>query len=228
MWKKALFTSLVLAAMGPVASAYAEGPQDAPPPPVYVETQAGYGQPQAVPVEEAPVERGGRGIEYGAHLVVPIFAQSPFGDRGTLGLSPGIGLQGRVGWEFAGGFTTELNLGVMYNNVTGVDSSVTSSLTNVWVGAGARYSFLNASALVPFIGLGIAVNFWQSQLDDGFVSVMSDTEAGFAMNALAGFAYELSPELALELGVQANYAFPTASLEHSVYISPFLGGTLYY
>lgn len=230
-WTSLIVTALVLVVASPVTSALAEGPQDGQaPPPVYVQAQPqGYVAPQQQVAEAPPDERGGRGIEYGLHLLVPIFARTPFADSAPgLKLSPGIGLQGRVGWEFPGGLTTELNLGVMYNSVTdgsGFDTSV--SLTNVWIGAGLRYSFLNASALVPFVGAGLAVNFWQAQSD--FTGTTSDTEAGLGLNALFGFAYEVSPELAIELGAQANYAFATArSVEHSVYFSPFVGGTLYY
>ena len=136
MWKKVLFTSLVVAAFGPVSSALAEGPQDGAPPPVIVEGSDPNAQPQEVAVQEE--QHQGRGIEYGGHIVIPIFSRTPFHD--TLpgaGLSPGIGLQGRMGWEFPNGFTTELNLGFAYNAITGTGGT-NPALTNFWVGAGVR------------------------------------------------------------------------------------------
>lgn len=233
MWKKVLFTSLVVAALAPVSSVLAEGPQDGAPPPIIVESSdPSLQQPgQEVAVQEE--QRQGRGVEYGAHLLVPIFARTPF--RNTLpgvGLSPGIGIQGRVGWEFPNGFTTELNLGFAYNGITGTSAS-NPALTNFWVGAGARYSFLNASALVPFVGAGVAVHFWTAQFDDGFVTIQSESELALGLNVLGGFAYELSPEIALEAGLQANFTTASFSdvvnpVERSVYLTPFLGGTLYY
>src|SRR5262245_53370777 len=53
----------------------------------------------------------GRGIEYGGHLVVPVWLTE------DLINNPGIGFQGRVGWEFAGGFTAELIVGFMTNGL---------------------------------------------------------------------------------------------------------------
>ena len=83
------------------------------------------------------------------------------------------------------------------------------------------------------MGAGIAVHLWTAQFDVGSVTVQSESEAALGINALAGFAYELSPEIALEAGIQANmttrsFANVDNPVERSIYFSPFLGGTLYY
>lgn len=233
----------------PVAGARAEGPQ--PGQPGYVDPQQQYQQqpmgdpnaqyqqqPQPAPEEQTSNEQAqqGRGIEYGGYLTVPIFV-----GPNAEGIGAGVGLAGRVGWEFGSGFAAELNIGVQYNVFTGtvgVDTnfdgipdtfeSIDGGITNFWGGAGLRYSFLNASALVPFVGAGIQLNFWG--IDYGSGESYNDSLA-FGFNALAGLAYELSADLALEVGLRWDLTtkgskgpFPAAQS----YFSPFIGATLYY
>jgi opacity protein-like surface antigen len=228
----------------PVAVAHAEGPQ--PGEPGYVDPNQQYQQQQyqqqpmgdpnqqQYQQQQAPVEeqtsteqaQQGRGIEYGGYLTVPIFV-GPNAD----GIGLGVGLLGRVGWEFGSGFTAELNIGVQYNGATLVGPGgfvFDGGITNISLGAGLRYSFLNASALVPFVGVGIQANLWG--VDYGGGDSYNDSLA-FGFNALAGLAYELSADLAIEAGLRwdlttkdANGLFPAAQS----YFSPFIGATLYY
>jgi len=187
------------------------------------------GQPQ--PVQPAQTAEEGRGIEYGAHLIVPIFLTN------DLAGSVGIGIQGRAGWEFPGGFALELNIGIqgngfaLYDPVTDLDAE--GVITAVWIGGGARYAFLNPSAFVPFIGAGIALDFWGTTYDwsDGTTEEYQ-SQITFATNALVGAAIELSPYIGLEFGLQVNYSFPgNVTLfdgKGQLWISPFAGGTLYF
>ncbi len=190
---------------------------------------------QVIDQSQAQTAPTSRGLEYGAHLIVPIFLAS----NSDVGLSPGIGIQGRIGWEFPGGFTTELNIGAMVNGSSAdwVDASGASvggySMTNLWLGAGVRYAFLNPSAFVPFVGAGIVLNFFNDAITVGGITDSSGSSViTFGANALVGFAYELSRYIALEGGVQINYTIPPTSSEIAaqpeVWLSPFLGGTLYY
>jgi opacity protein-like surface antigen len=211
--------------------------QQQPPPgdPAYQQQpyQQQPGQPGGVQVVEqqqpTPDQRPSRGLEYGAHIIFPIWVDD------TLPLNPGLGIQGRVGWEF-GSLTTELNIGYQFNGFQDADAG----LTNFWIGAGARLSFFNPSALVPFVGAGLALNFWALALcvDDGAggtVCADGDREATLSFNALGGAAWEISPDIAVEAGLQLNYTLPgdvftdaEGNPKGYVYISPFIGGTLYF
>jgi len=228
----------------PVAVARAEGPQ--PGEPGYVDPnqqqyqQQPMGDPnqqqyqqqqqqqqQPVMEEQTSNEQAqqGRGIEYGGYLTVPIFV-GPNAD--AIGL--GVGLLGRIGWEFGSGFTAELNIGVQYNSAVLRDSGgvFNGGITNISLGAGLRYSFLNASALVPFLGLGIQANLWG--VDYGGGESYNDSLA-FGVNALAGLAYELSADLAIEAGLRWDLSTKDSRGFFGAaqsYISPFVGATLYY
>lgn len=225
----------------PVAAARAEGPQ--PGQPGYVDPQqqqyqqqpmgdpnAQYQQQQAQPVPEEQTSneqaQQGRGIEYGGYLTVPIFV-GPNAD----GIGAGVGLLGRIGWEFGSGFAAELNIGVQYNTASLIDSGgfvFDGGITNIWGGAGLRYSFLNASALVPFVGTGLQVNFWG--VDYGSGDSYNDSLA-FGFNVLAGLAYEISADLALEAGLRWDLTTKGSKgpfIAAQSYISPFIGVTLYY
>ena len=205
--------------------------------PVYYEQPQ---QPAPVPIaEEPPSRESGRGIEYGGHIIVPIFIADEHPD---ITLFPGIGIQGRVGWEFPGGFTTEMNLGVMVNVsdaqfVFDGRDAYDYSITNLWVGAGARYAFYNISAFVPLVGAGIALNIWNNAItyddfDGSHTESIGDGAVSLGFNALVGLAIELSSDLAIEAGLQANYTFPPPErlipAQPKMWITPFIGGTLYY
>ncbi len=235
MRKIAVVASLFVLSLATVAQA--EGPQPQPygqPQPGQPGAQPGQPQPGGVQVvEQQPAEQtrqAGRGIEYGAHLIVPIWVDS------NLNLDPGFGIQGRIGWEFPGGLTVELNLGVMFNgsSVTVYDpfsmttTTASGNFNNVWLGAGIRYGFLNPSAFVPFVGVGLAINDWGASCDG---CIDSSREITLSFNGLAGFAYEISQQIALEAGLQVNYSLKGDVFVGDVtpmWLSPFLGGTLYY
>lgn len=238
----------------PVAVVQAEGPQ--PGQPGYVDPQQQQYQQQQQPMGDPNAQyqqqqqgpavaeqsgnqqaQEGRGVEYGGYLTVPIFVGANVPD----GLGAGIGLLGRVGWEFGSGFAAELNIGVQYSTYSGtigVDTnfdgvidtfeSVDGGISNVWGGAGLRYSFLNASALVPFVGAGLQLNFWG--IDYGSGDTYNDSIA-LGFNALAGIAYEVSADLAIEGGLRWDISGkgskgPFGSAQS--YLSPFVGATLYY
>lgn len=229
MRKIAVVASLLVLSLAGVAQA--EGPQPGPQP----QYQPQPGQPQqggVQVVEQQPAEQprqNGRGIEYGAHLIVPIWTEE--------GLDPGIGIQGRVGWEFPGGFTPELNIGFMYNgssvsvdtNFDGIpDTTVSGNFNDFWVGGGMRYVFLNPSAFVPFVGAGLALNVWGASCDG---CTDSERKITLSFNGLVGFAYEITQQIALEAGVQVNYSLRGDVFADGftpLWISPFLGGTFYF
>lgn len=226
----------------PVAVAHAEGPQPGEPGYVDPNQQQYQQQPMGDPnqqqyqqqQQQPPVEeqtsteqaQQGRGIEYGGYLTVPIFV-GPNAD----GIGLGVGLLGRIGWEFGSGFTAELNIGVQYNSATLLDSGgfiFDGGITNISFGGGLRYSFLNASALVPFLGVGIQANLWG--VDYGGGDSYNDSLA-FGFNALAGLAYELSADLAIEAGLRWDLTTEGSKgpfIAAQSYISPFVGATLYY
>ena len=236
--------------VSPAVVARAEGPQPGQPgQPVIVDpnTQqqvvadpnAQYAQGPAQPAPDASANeqaQQGRGIEYGGYLTVPVFLSALSSD-GEIVANPGFGLIGRIGWEFGGGFTTELTLGGHANTVSVGPLAVVSNftITNVFVGAGVRYSFLNASALVPFVGAGLQLNFWGTDSTvDGTTTTTNDF-IGLGLNGSAGLAYEVSADLAIEAGVRADFSTnPTNAdgvelfAQGQLVVSPFVGATLYY
>jgi hypothetical protein len=181
-----------------------------------------------------PSAEQGRGIEYGAHLVVPIWLTKADFESGSLPgddplrLDPGVGIQGRVGWEFAGGLSTELFLGYSSNRF---EANEAERLTNLWVGAGMRYSFLNPSAFVPFIGASAQINFWSACAGDPKrdVEVCVDSEASVGVNASFGLIFEATRNIGLEVGavVHTDVAIDVFD-RFEAYVAPFAGATFYF
>ncbi len=175
--------------------------------------------------ETQPGERGStysyeaRGLAYGASLFVPIWNTEPE-------INPGIGIQLRGGWEFKSGFSILGNFGYMANpkETTG------ASINNGWLGGGFRYAFLNPSAFVPFIGGTAKLNFFQNCVrGDSIDTCEEDRRFAFGLNGEAGLAFELNSYSAVEAGLRIDTLFPGDAFElQEVYLSPFLGGTLYY
>ena len=212
--------------------AYQQQPyQQQPPPgdPAYQQQQGGVPVVEQQQPQVPPDQRPSRGLEYGGHIIFPIY----LGTVNVFDMSPGIGIQGRIGWEF-GAVTTELNIGGQVNGIANAVED--ASLNNVWVGAGIRYSFFNPSALVPFAGAGLTLNFWGITVCDDMACLESDTrEVTLSFNGLVGAAWELSPEIAIEFILQYNYSLPGNAFTDEdgdpqgiSWLSPGIGGTLYF
>lgn len=183
-----------------------------------------HGSPEA---EEVTAEEG-RGFEMGGHILVPFFL-----DRADL--MPGFGVQARIGWELPRGWTVEGNLGIQVNRFD--DFVFDDFLTAFWIGAGARYTFLNQSAVAPFVGANLQVSFWAQCIDVGGVCESRDITAGFAVTPLAGISWEIDPHIGVEIGVQGTLTFFSEDSDLvrfgqartvNAYISPFLGATYYF
>lgn len=193
-------------------------------------------QPMQPAQPPAPTARQGRGLEYGGHLIIPIFLSNPIDTLpgANINTGVGIGIQGRIGWEFGEGLTLELNAGGTFNPINGEDTvtgetvDLNASLLSFWIGGGARYAFLGASALVPFVGAGAGVYFWDFCAEDR--SVCTERELSFGLNAQGGIIYELNPFVGLEAGVQFMYLFANDQVfeEAELVLSPFIGATFYY
>jgi hypothetical protein len=244
--RKSIFTAVILTAagaMGLAASGLAQAQVMSP--------QGGGGtyyqqQPQQQPYQEETAEQG-RGVQYGAHVLFPFYVTNPltiaevdYGgpiETSEVNGGFGLGLQGRIGWEFGYGFSVEANIGILFNllNAQSLESSLSGPADQVlwtfWIGAGLRYAFLNPSAFVPFVGIGLSLNFWDLCADAD--AVCETNVIGVVPNATVGFAFEISPWAAIEAGLTANMglgadaAFGDAG-DVEVYLTPFAGGTLYY
>lgn len=215
---------------------YGEPPPEEPPPEAEPHEQQEYEDDGGIRIVEqesaeaqAMTAEEGRGFEVGGHLVIPFYAARP-------DLNPGIGVQGRIGWEFPRGLTVEVNIGVQANRF---DEIYDDFLTAAWVGAGLRYAFLNPSAIVPFIGANLQASFWVQCYEDELTGecVGSDTAVGVGVTPLVGIAWELGPRVGLEAGIQATLTFFDEDSDLvrfggadtvQAYISPFLGGTVYF
>jgi hypothetical protein len=197
---------------------------------------------QPVPVVEEESAETGRGVQYGLHVVVPIYLLNHDG----MDLNVGIGAQGRIGWEFGSGLSTELSIGVMYNGardgtydetLAGAPVTVTwegYGLTTIWIGLGLRYAFLNPTAFVPFIGAGLMLPIWSNAFRNAAGGVTSEGDAvvSFGFNGLVGVQLEVSTQVGIEVGAQINYAIAPGwdqiYAAPELWLTPFAGVTLYF
>jgi len=186
--------------------------------------------------EEVIVERGyvhgvGRGIQYGAHVISPIYLM-PMDRAGTLsdrlGYGPGAGLHGRIGWEFPSGFTVEVHGGFAFNAVDSVPGEPTDRshvLSQADVGLALRYMFFNETAVVPFVQVGAGGRWFWFHWPDGDDI---DAAGAIALTGAVGLQIELSPYFGIEGGALVDYTFGMDIFrEGFVSVTPFLGVTLY-
>jgi hypothetical protein len=197
-------------------------------------------QPQGPVVQQDPSVQEqaeeGRGIQYGAHLYVPIFLgdQRLGAGSAVARITPGFGVVGRVGWEFGSGFSAELYVGFQLNGTSFVGGVTNTSISNIYGGAGMRYAFLNPSMFVPFVGAGLQLNFWGIGESYGGTYSSSNDYIALGFNATAGLVIEISADIGIEAGLR--WDLTTAGSDGSTfffdgatsYLSPFLGGTLYF
>lgn len=181
-------------------------------------------------VERGQVAEQGRGLQYGAHLLTPIYLTDVrrAGPGPTLPLvNPGGGVLARVGWELPAGFSVELQGGVAFNYVDQVADAPSHVLTAVDLRAAARYAFLNPSAFVPFVQLGVGARLFWGDWPDDTANLAAAVVA--ALHGGVGAQIELTPYFGLELGVLVDYLF-AHDLFHEpgiVGLTPFAGVSLY-
>jgi hypothetical protein len=186
--------------------------------------------------EEQIVERGyvrgeGRGVQYGAHFISPVYlttVESPEGYE--LRQGGGFGLHARIGWEFPLGFTIEVAGGIAGN---GVDTAMLDT-SNVFMradaGLGVRWMIFNDTAFVPFVqvGGGLRWFFFDWLLADETERAVSGELTG-AIHGAVGAQIELSPYFGIEFGLAVDYTFAAEIFaEGIVSLMPFAGVTLYY
>lgn len=192
--------------------------------------------------EEQVVERGyvrgvGRGIQYGAHLISPVYvtsvtAQNGVGSSGTpIGVDGGLGVQARIGWEFPSGFTLEVQGGLAVNAVPDADFEMSNAFTRGEIGLAARYMFFNDTAFVPFVEVGGALRWfffdWRNPDNDVVTAGERENLTG-ALKGAVGAQIELSPYFGIELGCAVDYTFGGGLFtEGFVSVTPFVGVTLY-
>ncbi len=184
-------------------------------------------------VERGYVRGQGRGIQYGAHLVSPVYVTTvqPAAGR-PIDVSAGAGLLGRIGWEFPSGFTLEVFGGFAANGVgrpPGFDD-MSSAFTRAEVGGGLRYMFFNDTAFVPFVQIGASLRwFWFDYVDAANRVNNVDAELTGAVSGAVGFQIELSPYFGIEAGCAVDYtAWADIFAEPGlVSVMPFVGVTLY-
>lgn len=230
---RAGLAALVVMALVSVARAEPPPVRPAPSPPIPTERRPVEPQPVFVhtapapapaPVQHEPVPAAetaeeGRGVQYGLYAIVPWFF-----DR-SLDLGPGIGAQLRVGWEFPGGAQIELGWQLFWaSGVTPDDEPL--RLFGHYYTLGFRWAFLNPSALVPMVGVGVALSYWSFSPPNGETGALT-------LNGLVGFTYELSARVGFEIGVQLDYTLEGkvgwfAETGPQLWMAPFAGITLYY
>lgn len=192
--------------------------------------------PESQVVERGTVRADGRGIQYGAHFISPVYV-TRVGATGTsprptpLTVDGGLGLQARVGWEFPSGFTLELQGGFAVNALPEADLEMSNVFTRVDVGAAARYMFFNDTAFVPFVelGAGLRWHFFDWRDASGQLRTAGEQEnMTLALKGAVGAQIELTPYFGIEVGCAVDYGFAGPLFaEGLVSIVPFAGVTLY-
>ncbi len=176
----------------------------------------------------------GRGLVYGAHLVVPIALTDVrrAGGGATLPmLNPGAGLLVRLGWELPAGFSIEAQGGFALHVVDHPSCAAMEcprrQLTRIDARLAARYAFLNGSGFTPFVELGAGARILTFDFGDGLDE--PSPAASFAAHAGAGIQLEPAPFVAVELGLVVDYLVPIEPLDAPgiLGLTPFAGVTLY-
>lgn len=186
--------------------------------------------PEGQIVERGYVRGEGRGLQYGAHLISPVYLTTVESPEGyDLRQGGGFGLWARIGWELPFGFTIEVLGGIAAN---GVDTAMLDT-SNVFMrgdlGAGVRWMIFNDTAFVPFIQIGGTLRwfFFDWLLADETERAVAGELTG-AIHAAAGAQIELSPYFGIEFGVAVDYTFAAEIFaEGLVSLMPFAGVTLY-
>ncbi len=185
-------------------------------------------------VERGYVRGQGRGVQYGAHLVSPVYLSSVTPSGATRADAPvpvggGFGLLARIGWEFPSGITLEVLGGFAANGVDTRGNAMSDVLMRADVGAGLRYMFFNETAFVPFVQLGGTVRWHFFDFVRAGNVEHASGDPTFAVHGAVGFQIELSPFFGIEAGCLVEWTAWGSTFEEPGYVSitPFAGVTLY-
>ncbi|MGE0790628.1 MAG: hypothetical protein AB7S26_33425 [Sandaracinaceae bacterium] len=182
----------------------------------------------------------GRGFQYGAHVVLPIYATDVRRAEGGLSapvFNPGIGIRIHLGWELPEGFALLAYAGFAFNYVdygcpAGMPDCARSMLRDnvqrIAAGAELRYSVFTDTPLTPFFGVGGGLSIFWVEWEDGLGELAAAPTVG--LHAAVGSQLELAPFADLELGAYVEYAFTMDGSFHEpgiLVVTPFLGVSLY-
>jgi len=189
----------------------------------------------SVPVVEYE-EDTSKSFEVGAELGVPVFIDQSVkfsrkqsdGSRYPNGqIDVGVGLLARLAVTIRNSLSIEGLIGIQSHGVN--DFADDASLTGLNFGLGARYSFYNDSALVPFVAAGLFVNTWNLRFTNANAEAQSDTQAGFGFRASVGALYETNKDFAIELGAHLNHQLSGGHFDQPLtWTTPFIGGIFYW
>lgn len=185
---------------------------------------------------QTSAREGGRGLQYGAHLITPIVLTDVRRAGGGVTapvLNPAGGLNVRAGVELPAGFVVELQGGFAFHYVdhpcpASASECLRRSMSRVHFGAALRYHFFNDSSFVPFLEAGGGLRMITVEFADGG----EQPSPGFSVGVTAGggVQLELAPYFDLELGVLFDYVFTMDGLFDEpglIGLRPFFGVTLF-
>jgi hypothetical protein len=99
------------------------------------------------------------------------------------------------------------------------------------LGAGARYLFFNETAIVPFVGLGVALHWWKLTMPPPPPGGMRDKvsmELTLGFNGVAGAQIELARWVGIEIGAAFDFTLGFDTFRDPLFwITPFAGVTIY-
>ncbi len=177
--------------------------------------------------------------ELDIHLGVPIFLSNvrfdmpAYRDSVTreiipVPINPGFGFDVRLAKDIGNGLSLGGEFAMQVNRIDD-GAPGTATLGNGYLGFTARYSFLNPSAVVPFVGTGVGIGGWFVTFSGNGTSESTDSRASLIAHAVAGVAYELSQDFAIEAGLRFNATTSGDLFDRGfVWLTPFAGGAFYW
>lgn len=165
-----------------------------------------------------PSVREGRGFAWGGLVVVPV----PLGELRYVEAAapapyyaPGAGVLGRLGWELPEGLGLYATFAVQAFAV-----EAQPAMQRYRGGLELRWTIETGSAVLPFVGVGGAVEFFSRS---GALGTTGGLFGG------GGVAFAVAPWAQVEMGVELSAVFPGAAFVDTIWLlTPALGGTFFF
>ena len=120
-------------------------------------------------------------------------------------VNTGFDVGGRVGYRFGNGFRVEEAFNYFRHNfdlnefLNESNSDANSHINMYTLMTNGYYDFNTGTKIVPYLGTGIGLEYDSWAVNDGNNRVFSGTENNFAIQGIAGIAYQFSKNVAVDV-----------------------------